>query len=62
MESLKRWADDVKTDDDDIVDDIVVKQAKEFDCEDGEDSLKVTTFPQSLQTVKVNEKTKIWKT
>lgn len=52
----------MKTDHSDIGDDIVVKQAKEFDCKDGEDSLKVTTSPQSLQTVKVNEKTKIRKT
>ena len=36
----------------------IVEQAKVFDCADGEDSLKVTTSPQSLQTVKVDEKEK----
>ena len=53
----------MKTDDDDIGDVTIVEQeAIVFDCEDGEDSLKVTTSPQSLYSVKVNEKKRTWTT
>ena len=37
----------------------VVVQAKEFDCKGEENSVKVKTSPQSSDSVKVKEKSKI---
>ena len=41
-------------DNDERMANIIGVQAKEFDCEDGENSLKLTTSSQSSQSVKVS--------